>query len=72
MCEHKGAAAGYSKLIMGKVEFTQLQNWVTQRDFNAWAIKTGAFAAYSVPLILKNFHFFHFHTGEPFLITPEC
>ena len=40
-------------------------------DFNAWGIQTGPFAAHSVPFIMKHFHLFHFHTGEPFLITPE-
>ena len=40
-------------------------------DFNAWGIQTGPFAAYSAHFVLKLFLIFHFHTGEPFLITPE-
>ena len=56
---------------MGKVEFTQLQNWIRQMDFNAWGIQTGPIAAHLAPFVLKHFHLFHFHAGEPFLITPE-
>ena len=55
----------------GERKFTQLQNWVRQMDFNAWGIQTGPFAAHSAYLIMNFFHLFHFHTGEPFLITPE-
>ena len=48
---------------MGKVEFTQLQNWMTQRDFNAWAIQTVPFAAHSVPFALKNIHLSRLYWG---------
>ena len=56
---------------MGKVEFTQLQNWMRQMESNAWGIQTGPLASHSVPFVLKIFLLFHLHTGEPFLITPE-
>ena len=55
----------------GKREFSQLQNWVRQGVFIAWGIRAGPFAAHSAPFVLKLSHLFHFHTGEPFLITPE-
>ena len=51
----------------GKVDFTQIQN----PDFDAWGIQTGPFAVHSAHFVLKLFCLFHFHTGEPFLITPE-
>ena len=41
-----------------------------QWGFGALGIQTGPFAAYSAPLDLENFHLFHFHSGEPILITP--
>ena len=56
---------------MGKVEFTQLQNWMRQMDFNAWGIQTGPFAAHKTHFVQDIFHLFHFHTEEPILITPE-
>ena len=57
---------------MGKAEFTQLQNWMTQRDFNAWAIQTGPFAAHSVPFALKNIHFFQIILGSHFLLSQRA
>ena len=56
---------------MGIREFTQLQNWMRQKVFSAWSIQAGPFAAHSAPFVLKLSHLFHFHTGVPFLITPE-
>ena len=56
---------------MGKVEFTQLKNSMTQVDFNARGIQTGPFALHSAHFVQNIFHLFDFHTGEPFLITPE-
>ena len=50
----------------GKWEFTQLQ-----MESNAWGIQTGPFAVHLAHFVLKIFHLFHFHTGEPFLITPD-
>ena len=43
---------------MGKVEFTQFQNWIRQVDFNARGIQTGPFAAHSAHFVLKFFHHF--------------
>ena len=54
-----------------KREFSQHQNWMRQMVFSAWDIQTGPFAVLSAHFILRLFHVFHFHTGEPFLITPE-
>ena len=51
--------------------FTQLHNWMTQMDFNAWGIQASPFAAHWTHFVPKIFHLFHLHTGEPFLITPE-
>ena len=34
-------------------------------------IQTRPFANDSAHFVLKLFHLFHLHTGEPFLITPE-
>ena len=42
-----------------------------QIGFSAWGIQTGPFAAHSAPFVVKLFHLFHLHTGEPILITPE-
>ena len=53
-----------------KREFSQLQNWMRQRGFSAWGIQTGPFAAPWATFVLKIFQLFHFHTGQPFLITP--
>ena len=47
------------------------QNWMGQMVSSAWGIQTGPFAAHSAPFVLKLFHLFHLHTGEPILITPE-
>ena len=52
-------------------EFTQPQNWMKQMDFNAWGIQTVTFAVHSAHFVLKISQLFHFHTGEPFLFTPE-
>ena len=40
----------------GKGEFTQLQNWMLQMDFNAWGIQTGPFAFHSAQFGMKIFH----------------
>ena len=56
---------------MGKGEFSQIQNGMTQGTFNALGIQTGPFAACSATFIPKFLQLLHFHTGEPFLITPE-
>ena len=56
---------------MVKGELTQLQNWIKQIDFNALGIQTAPFAVHSAHFVLKIFQLFHFHTAEPFLITPE-
>ena len=53
------------------VEFTQLHYWMRQMNFNAWGIQTRPLAAHTAHFVLKIFHLFHLHTGEPFLITPE-
>ena len=55
----------------GKGEFTQLQNWMLQMDFNAWGIQTEPFAFLGAHFVSEDFHLFHFHTGRPILITPE-
>ena len=48
---------------MDKIEwFAKLQKRMRLRVFSTWGIQTGPFAA----------QLLHFHTGEPFLITPEC
>ena len=57
--------------ITGKGEFTQLQNWMTQMESNALGIQTGPFAVPSAHFVLKLFQLLRFHTGKPFLITPE-
>ena len=54
-----------------KREFFQLQNWMRQKGFSAWAIQNGPFAALWGHFVLKIFQLFHFHTGRPILITPE-
>ena len=54
-----------------KWEFFQLQNRMRQGVFSAWDIQTGPFAALCTYHILKLYHLFHLHTGEPILITPE-
>ena len=41
-----------------------------QMDFNAWGIQNGPFAAHAATFAPKIFQLFHFHTGEPILITP--
>ena len=41
------------------------------RERHYWGIQTGPFAALEATFVLKNFTLFHFHTGEPILITPE-
>ena len=56
---------------MHKREFSQLQNWMRQRDLGAWGIQTGPFAALWAHFVPKDFQLFHFHTGRPILITPE-
>ena len=55
----------------GKRGFIQLQNWMRQRGFSAWAIQTGPFAAHWAHFVPEDFQLFHFHTGRPILITPE-
>ena len=55
----------------GKREFSKLQKRMTQWVFSARAIQTGPFAACWAPFILIIFQLFHFHTGEPILITPD-
>ena len=68
-----GAISYYPRRpIMGKVKFTQLQNWMSKMDSNAWGIQTGPLATHSAQLVLKILHPLHFHTGEPFLDTPEA
>ena len=42
-----------------------------QRVFSALGIQTGPFATSGAPFVLEIFILFHFHTGEPILITPE-
>ena len=59
-------------LIMGKGKFLQLPIWMRLRGFSAWGIQTGQLAALWAPFVLKFFQLFHFHTGEPILITPEA
>ena len=67
-----GAISYYPRgLIMEKRVFSQLQNWMRQKGLGTWGIQTGPFAAHSAHFVLKNFHFFHLHTGRPIHITPE-
>ena len=40
-------------------------------DFDTLGIQTVPFAGLRVKFILKCSQIFHFHTGEPILITPE-
>ena len=55
----------------GKGEFSQLQKWMRQRGFSAWGLQTRPLAALWAHFVLNNFQLFHFHTGEPIVITPE-
>ena len=55
----------------GNCEFFRPQNWTRQRVFSAWDIQTGPFASLKATFVPKNLQLFHFHTGEPILITPE-
>ena len=55
----------------GKGEFFQLQKWMRQRDFSAWDIQTGPFAALWAHFVLKDFQLFCFHTGRSIFITAE-
>ena len=48
-----------------------IQPEMKQRDFSAWGIQTGPFAALWAHIVPKDFQLFHFHTGRPILITPE-
>ena len=57
---------------MGKGKISQLPIWITQRGLSALGIQTGSFAACEANFVLGNFQLFHFHTGEPILITPEA
>ena len=52
-------------------KISQLQKWMTQRGFGIWGIKTGPYAAHEVTFAPIFLQIFHFHTGDPFLITPE-
>ena len=56
---------------IGKGEISQPQKRMRQWVFSAWGIQTGPFTACTAPFVLINFQLFHFHTGEPILITPE-
>ena len=56
----------------GKVRFTQLNNWMTQMDFNAWGIQTGPFAVHWAHFILKIFHLFTFILGSHFLLPQRA
>ena len=54
-----------------KGEFCKLQIWMKQRNFSACSIQTGPLAVFWVYFVQIFSHLFHFHTGEPILITPE-
>ena len=41
------------------------------KSIHVWGIQTRPYAAHSAHFVLKIFHLFHLHTGEPFLITPK-
>ena len=58
--------------IIGKGEFSQLQNWMRQMGLGAWDIQTGPFVSSWAPFIEEIFQLFHFHTGRPILIAPEA
>ena len=60
--------AGNEKM---EIELSHLPIRVRHRIFSAWGIQTGPFAALEAHFVLKIVHLFHFHTGEPILITPE-
>ena len=67
-----GAQSYYPKRANnGKMELPQVQNWMRQSVLSAWGIQAGPFAACWAPFVLLIFQIFHFHTGEPILITPE-
>ena len=51
--------------------FCQLQKWMKQRDLGALGIQIGSLAASWATFVPGIFQLFHFHTGEPILITPE-
>ena len=53
---------------MGKGKFLQLPIWITQRGLSALGFQTGPFAACEANFVLE---IFHFHIGEPILITLE-
>ena len=55
----------------GKGDLTQLQNWMRWMGFSALGIQTGPFAVLGAHFVPEDFQLFHFHTGRPFLITPE-
>ena len=55
----------------GKREFFQLQNWKRQGVLSAWGIQTGPIASLWANSVQIFSQLFHFHTGEPFLITLE-
>ena len=55
----------------GKREFSQPQKRMRQRIFSTWGIQTGPLAACWAPFVQIISQLFHFHTGEPILITPE-
>ena len=44
---------------------------IRQREFSAWGIQTGAFAALPAKFDLKAFQLSDFHTGVQIIIGPE-
>ena len=56
---------------MGKGKFLQLPIWMRQGAFSAWGIQIGSFASLKPNFVLPTFKNFHFHSGRPFLFTPD-
>ena len=56
---------------MGKGEFIQLQKRMRQEVLGALGIQTRPLAVPEAYFVSAIFQLFHFHTGEPILITPE-